>query len=68
MLILISPFSPSFHVVDESLVGYLITARCWVVTRKIPVAEIFRASRMKVVDGLIDHLNISKDVVRANDL
>ena len=49
---LIGPVVLAFHIVDKGFVGYFIIDWDWVVTGKIPVAKVFRATVAQIVEGV----------------
>ena len=45
------------HVIDECFVDYSISARRWIVSGEIPVAQVTRTSIMQIFNSLVNHFN-----------
>ena len=56
---LISPYQLPFHKISIGTVYYLISTRGGVVSGKVPVTWMMRYSFMEILNGLIDHFEVS---------
>ncbi len=67
-LSLITPYIFSFHIIHKSLVYHPVTTGGRIVTGKIPVACIGRATFMQVFNGLINNFYRNSNFRRCNQL
>lgn len=58
----------TIHVVGKGLIGDTGAAGCRVVAGEIPIAEVFRAGDVEVLDRLINDLYVGEYLLRAYDL
>jgi hypothetical protein len=68
MVELIRPILPSLHIIDKSLVGYLVASWCGIVAGKIPIAQVFGTGGVQVIDGLVNHFYVGENMIGANYL